>query len=788
MKGMLYRKCKRPAAAILAAVMVLTAVNLPETSLVADAAAGWEWNADYSASYYQKIKNLSAVADSEQESGENESVKDDGSPAGSGAAAAVDGCATSYWHSYWGNDPNTPKVIFENNTLTGNNTITVTLRDAQTIVGVTYLPRQDKMVNGPWTKFKIDTQAQGSEVWTPVSGIKDTCKDVTVSAEGIFKIDYKTNDNSWNGNNNHKFEREVLFAAPVENVKKVRFTIVNSTASSYGGKPNQFLTAAEIGVLKEVSNDAEGIRITKEKLGAKIASVREMAEVYGNQKLEEKASAAEAVKDKAEATLAELQEQITVLNAIDYSTYDFTDSKGKGKFVSDLGWHSTQLPSDTDAWGAIQKDKGPNGVPIGLTSNGQTTYYKKGLGTHATTKIVYDVSDYEVFEAEVGINSTQTAANANVIFRVEISDDNNTYTEVASSEAMTPGNKAHIKAELKGAKYMKLIADENGHNGSDHSVWADAKLYHTYYPLGQYDIIAAEAGTVEEKDASHPNEGPVEFAIDNNRNTFWHSKYSGSTPDERWIQFDLGEVKPVNKIQALARQDVAGANGSIEEYEILVSKDGEKYTKVAKGNWTTSDNTKRMICFDPVDARYIKLKSVKGVGDYATLAEFDVFGPVEGQESPQFIDFLGGSLRTTPNTGDYTKANMRFGYEIATKNDAVGYKTRFEKWGFYYSIPGSTVYEVKGTNRINAPTREGFERSNLVITNIPSTAYKTNVTCGCYVTYALDNNEEVTLYSSETGQTRNVETVATHVYNSGSESEANRNYAYGILQEINKQP
>ena len=32
------------------------------------------------------------------------------------------------------------------------------------------------------------------------------------------------------------------------------------------------------------------------------------------------------------------------------------------------------------------------------------------------------------------------------------------------------------KIDIRGVKYLKLYANDNGSNGNDHSVWADAKL------------------------------------------------------------------------------------------------------------------------------------------------------------------------------------------------------------------------------------------------------------------------------------------------------------------------
>ena len=68
------------------------------------------------------------------------------------AVNATDGVITSYYHSCYSGD-NQPNR--EDGALTGNNTITVELQNAQSIQGITYLPRQDAFGNGTVTEFSV---------------------------------------------------------------------------------------------------------------------------------------------------------------------------------------------------------------------------------------------------------------------------------------------------------------------------------------------------------------------------------------------------------------------------------------------------------------------------------------------------------------------------------------------------------------------------------------------------------------------------------------------------------
>ena len=113
---------------------------------------GSEWG-------YKKVPytELTTTADTEAD---NESSTGEGaaSPGTGHAVNATDGVITSYYHSCYSGD-NQPNR--EDGALTGNNTITVELQNAQSIQGITYLPRQDAFGNGTVTEFSVSVQKDG---------------------------------------------------------------------------------------------------------------------------------------------------------------------------------------------------------------------------------------------------------------------------------------------------------------------------------------------------------------------------------------------------------------------------------------------------------------------------------------------------------------------------------------------------------------------------------------------------------------------------------------------------
>ncbi|GAA0069928.1 hypothetical protein UT300003_14510 [Clostridium sardiniense] len=146
-------------------------------------------------------------------------------------------------------------------------------------------------------------------------------------------------------------------------------------------------------------------------------------------------------------------------------------SEQKLLYLSDLNWTSA-----TNGWGTIGKDVSIDGNKLTLKSeDASNTTYDKGLGVHAVSTIIYDLSDYKYydsFEAYVGADQ-EMVANASVDFKVYLDGE-----EVFDSGLMTLRTpQKHIKLNIKGKKELKLVAGDGGNGiGSDHADWADAKI------------------------------------------------------------------------------------------------------------------------------------------------------------------------------------------------------------------------------------------------------------------------------------------------------------------------
>ncbi|OMD74395.1 hypothetical protein BSK48_00800 [Paenibacillus odorifer] len=141
------------------------------------------------------------------------------------------------------------------------------------------------------------------------------------------------------------------------------------------------------------------------------------------------------------------------------------------KDLSDIDWQSAK----TD-YNVVRKDKASSNNPIKLLVNGEVKEFAKGLGTHASSEIVYNLAgaNYEYFETYVGVDrNIPEQSNSSVIFKI-FADG----AKVYNSGLMKFGTEAKLaRIPVKDVSELKLVLDNAGNgNASDHGDFADAKF------------------------------------------------------------------------------------------------------------------------------------------------------------------------------------------------------------------------------------------------------------------------------------------------------------------------
>ena len=148
--------------------------------------------------------------------------------------------------------------------------------------------------------------------------------------------------------------------------------------------------------------------------------------------------------------------------------------------------------------------------------------------------------------------------------------------------------------------------------------------------------LTGMVATAGSEQLGYNDEGPAKLAIDNNENTIWHTKWSGTQLSNMWLDIKLKEATEVAGIRVLQRTS-GGQNGRITKADIMVLKKGQNdYEKVKTVGFNTSGWN--VVTFTAIkDVTHVKLQALSTLGDepnkYASLAEFRILK----EEKPEDI-------------------------------------------------------------------------------------------------------------------------------------------------------
>lgn len=193
-------------------------------------------------------------------------------------------------------------------------------------------------------------------------------------------------------------------------------------------------------------------------------------------------------------------------------------------YISDMNWTSAKTQ-----WGTIHKDASLTGGSLALLENGKKTTYTKGIGTHAYSEIVYDLSgkNYGFFTSKVGLNADTSNNISSVSFLVYVDG-----VLAQQTPVMKKGDVNEIKVNVAGAKTLKLVVNDGGNgNGNDHANWIDSKLH---YAQGQVDRSALSSAIEEAKaieDKGYTAESWAAFIAAQKQANECYTDYSASQED-----------------------------------------------------------------------------------------------------------------------------------------------------------------------------------------------------------------------------------------------------------------
>jgi hypothetical protein len=155
-----------------------------------------------------------------------------------------------------------------------------------------------------------------------------------------------------------------------------------------------------------------------------------------------------------------------------------------GPATGSIGIYNLAVPisdltptSQTNGWGPIEKNKsnGEAGANDGhtISLNGKNNY-SFGLGVHANSDLVYDISktNATVFASEVGVDD-EVGNNGSVVFQVFVDGMKRYDSGLMTGSSVTQ----QINLDVTGASTLRLVVTDGGNgNTFDHADWAGAYL------------------------------------------------------------------------------------------------------------------------------------------------------------------------------------------------------------------------------------------------------------------------------------------------------------------------
>lgn len=191
-----------------------------------------------------------------------------------------------------------------------------------------------------------------------------------------------------------------------------------------------------------------------------------------------------------------VQVRVTSPDSSEVRTYKVQVLATGEVYLSDMTWTSATAGDNRE----VKRDASVDGADLTLWNGEKAKTFEKGLGTHANSEIVFDLTGrgYTTFNAQVGVDyETNVKPNeANVVFEVYVDG-----VKRFESPVMHTGD-AFVSTgdiDVTGASTLKLVARGNDNIYSAHADWADAKLSKSF-EARRYavKVVSAdeEAGTV----------------------------------------------------------------------------------------------------------------------------------------------------------------------------------------------------------------------------------------------------------------------------------------------------
>ena len=226
--------------------------------------------------------------------------------------------------------------------------------------------------------------------------------------------------------------------------------------------------------------------------------------------------------------------------------------------------------------------------------------------------------------------------------------------------------------------------------------------------------VSAEGNVVPFEDSwkitSSSEFKPIGNAFDGNPATYWHTNYKAEGGQiiskdvcPHIITVDFGSEKEISGWRYTPRRD--NESGTIVEYNIYASKDGENYTKIFTGTFDYAKKTKSE--FTPSEASWgaytmkaIKIEVTNGRAGYGTAAEIEFLTGTSGEAIKNGEAFKDGGKEGASDSADVkisgTKIQKGADWKITSSSEFKPIGNAFDGnvktyWHSNYEAEGSTI-------------------------------------------------------------------------------------------------
>ena len=185
------------------------------------------------------------------------------------------------------------------------------------------------------------------------------------------------------------------------------------------------------------------------------------------------------------------------------------------------------------------------------------------------------------------------------------------------------------------------------------------------------------AGMTATAGSAH-SDGAAQNVLDGNIDTLWHTNYgndedkasNGGRP-KHWITIDLGGSYLVSGLQYTPRKTV-NPNGTITEYQIEISTDGETFYPYERGEWKKDSAVKTVyFTFAAAAATHVRLRALETKDDFASAAEIRIIGKAQDSGAVNRLELAQEVLNYGDKTEMFSELYPEFSEAVETAKELL---------------------------------------------------------------------------------------------------------------------